>query len=90
MPAFPSAARALPALKPNHPTHSIDAPIITIAGLWGGSTCKGNVERGPSIAAKTKADEPAVKWTTSPPAKSKSPAWNNQPLPAQIQCVTGA
>ena len=61
MPAFPSAANALPALNPNHPTHNIDAPIITIAGFCGGSTCNGKLERGPNIAANTKAEDPAVK-----------------------------
>ena len=33
IPASSFAARALPALKPNQPTHNIDAPIITNAGL---------------------------------------------------------
>ena len=33
IPALPSAATALPALNPNHPTQSIDAPIITIVLL---------------------------------------------------------
>ena len=33
IPALVSAAPALPALKPNHPTQSMEAPIITIPGL---------------------------------------------------------
>src|SRR5205085_10377951 len=35
-PASALAPRALPALKPNQPTHSIAAPTITIQGAWGG------------------------------------------------------
>jgi hypothetical protein len=34
--ATPLAARALPALKPNQPTHSSAAPAITKGTLWGG------------------------------------------------------
>ena len=33
MPASPLAASALPALNPNHPTHSIDAPVTAIVML---------------------------------------------------------
>ena len=36
IPASPFAANALPALKPNHPTHSMEAPIIVMPGLCGG------------------------------------------------------
>src|SRR6187551_1781551 len=36
MPALPLAASALPALKPNHPTHSSDAPVTVIVRLCGG------------------------------------------------------
>ena len=40
MPALPSAAKALPALKPYQPTHSIAAPAIVKAGLCAGrSSC---------------------------------------------------
>src|SRR5512139_4269823 len=31
----PFASRPEPTLKPNQPTHSSEAPIITIARLWG-------------------------------------------------------
>src|SRR5688500_223251 len=36
IPASPPALKALPALKPNQPTQSNDAPTITIQGAWGG------------------------------------------------------
>src|SRR5690606_2410610 len=36
MAASPLAANALPALKPNQPTHSIPAPVTHMARLWGG------------------------------------------------------
>ena len=36
MPAAPSAARALPALKPNQPTHSMEAPTTVKVMLCGG------------------------------------------------------
>ena len=36
MPATPSAASSLPALKPNQPTHSNDAPITVMVRLCGG------------------------------------------------------
>ena len=39
MPAAPLAATWLPALKPNQPTHSIAAPVITMPGLCGGWSC---------------------------------------------------
>src|SRR3989304_5137059 len=34
--ARPPAPRALPALNPNHPTHSSEAPITVKGRLWGG------------------------------------------------------
>ena len=41
MPASPLAATALPALKPNQPTHSIDAPMIVKLRLCGGMAVTG-------------------------------------------------
>ena len=61
IPASSLAARALPALNPNQPTHNIAAPIITKAGLCGGSTWSGKPFLGPNAAAKTSAEIPAVK-----------------------------
>src|SRR5579859_792267 len=34
--AIPSAASALPALKPNQPTHNMPAPSAVYVRLWGG------------------------------------------------------
>src|SRR5450631_3466904 len=36
IPARPSAAAAEPALNPNQPTHSSEAPIMVSVRLWGG------------------------------------------------------
>ena len=41
MPAAPSAARAEPALNPNQPTHSMEAPMTVITRLWGGIRVSG-------------------------------------------------
>ena len=38
-PATPLAANALPALNPNHPSHSIVAPITASGKLWGTIIC---------------------------------------------------
>ena len=73
MPAPPLAPNALPPLKPNQPTHSIAAPIITIPGLCGGLRSFGNPLRLPNIAAITSAATPAFACTTNPPAKSIVP-----------------
>ena len=60
MPAASLAPPCEPALKPNQPTHSKDAPIITKPGLCGGLNWEGNPFRGPIILAKTRAETPAV------------------------------
>src|SRR5580704_5152225 len=39
--ATTSAATALPALKPYHPTQSIPVPMAQITMLWGGMGCLG-------------------------------------------------
>ena len=39
MPARPSAASAEPALKPNQPTHSSEAPITLSTRLCGAKAC---------------------------------------------------
>ena len=40
------------------------------------------------MVAATRAETPAVVWTTMPPAKSRTPRWASQP-PPQTQCATG-
>ncbi len=89
MPALPLAASALPPLKPNQPTHSIAAPAMVIPGLCGVIGSWGKPRLGPRTRASTSADAPAVRWTTSPPAKSMTPSAASQP-PPQIQWATGA
>src|ERR1700761_5049658 len=74
IPASALDARALPALKPNQPTHNSEAPTITIQGACGGRTDLGKSTRGFSIQAITRAEMPAVTCTTMPPAKSITPA----------------
>jgi hypothetical protein len=67
------AASALPPLKPNQPTHSMAEPTVVIAGFCGGEIRFGKPSRGPMSHAATRADTPAVVWTTMPLAKSIVP-----------------
>src|SRR5208282_4453050 len=48
--ASPLAASALPALKPNHPTHSIPAPATVRVRLCGGIDSRGYPARLPMIS----------------------------------------
>ena len=89
MPALPLAASALPALKPNQPTHNMPAPVTTVVMLWGGIAVVGKPWRGPRTRAQTSAATPAVICTTIPPAKSSTPSLPSQP-PPHTQCATGA
>src|SRR6478752_9507330 len=68
--ARPSAATALPALKPYQPTHSIPVPIMVRTMLCGAKFSLPKPLRLPTIKAKTSADQPDDMWTTVPPAKS--------------------
>src|SRR5690349_8067235 len=45
--ANPLAARALPALNPNQPTHNRHAPMKLSTRLWGGIGCLGKPTRFP-------------------------------------------
>src|SRR5712664_2974021 len=54
------AASALPALKPNHPTHSRQAPIKLSTTLCGGMACLGYPMRWPRYRAQTSAETPEV------------------------------
>ena len=90
MPALPSAASALPPLKPNQPTQSMPAPVTVMVMLCGISRPPGKPWRGPMTIAATTAATPAVMCTTVPPAKSSSPISNSQPPSAQTQWVIGA
>jgi hypothetical protein len=68
--AIPSAATALPALKPYQPTHSIPVPIMQRTMLCGGIGSFLNPRRGPRNKQRIKALQPEVICTTVPPAKS--------------------
>src|SRR6516225_5712832 len=51
---------ALPALKPNHPTHNRHAPIKLSTTLCGGMGTLGYPSRLPKYSAHTNADTPEV------------------------------
>src|SRR4051812_5331943 len=88
MPAEPFAASALPALKPNQPTHSMPAPVTAYGRLCGAIAVCGKPRRLPSTSAQTSAATPALTCTTMPPAKSMTPSLASQP-PPQTQCAMG-
>ena len=88
MPAEPSAASALPALKPNQPTQSMQAPVTVIVMLCGGIAVSGKPLRRPITSAHTSAATPAFRCTTVPPAKSMMPIFCSQPSP-QTQWAMG-
>src|SRR5258708_38597597 len=58
--AIPSAATALPALKPYQPTHSIPVPIMQRTMLCGGIASSLNPNRGPTIKHRIQAFKPEV------------------------------
>src|SRR5207247_652762 len=64
--AMPSAATALPALKPYQPTQSIPVPIMQITMLWGAMSSLPKPKRLPRIKQRIKADQPEVMCTTVP------------------------
>src|SRR6266481_5065289 len=68
--AMPSAATALPALKPYQPTHNIPVPIMQSTMLCGGMGSLPKPCRFPRIKQSISADQPDDMWTTVPPAKS--------------------
>src|SRR5207302_3070897 len=90
IPARPSAATAEPALKPNHPTHSSDAPITVNTRLCGAMGSLLNPTRLPSASAQASAAIPELMCTTVPPAKSSTPAVAPQPPGSHIQWAIGA
>src|SRR5215831_7582158 len=81
------AARALPALNPNQPTHSRHAPTKLSTTLCGVIASFGYPTRLPRYKAQTSADTPDVTCTTVPPAKSRQgnfpprEAFSSPPLP---------
>ena len=92
MPACRPAVTAEPALKPNQPTQSIEAPMKVKTTL-----CAGPLSlRGPSMRQAIKPATPELMCTTVPPAKSStlnraaSLALLRKPSGPQTQCATGA
>src|ERR1039457_592915 len=81
------AFSALPALKPNQPTHSSPVPMSDSTTLCGTIGSCGKPSRLPIINANTSADTPELICTTVPPAKSStgifppSAQLKNPPLP---------
>src|ERR1017187_10620531 len=65
------ADNALPALNPNHPTHSRQAPMKLITRLCGLEGNSGYPSRLPRYRAQIRAETPEVMCTTVPPAKSR-------------------
>ena len=68
--AMPSAATALPALKPYQPTHSMPVPTMVRTRLCGMKARLPKPVRLPRMRQSTSADQPDDMWTTVPPAKS--------------------
>src|SRR5919197_5128483 len=85
--ARPPAVTALPALKPNQPNQSSDAPSTVIVASCGSIGSRPKPTRLPSTSAATSAETPPVMLSTVPPAKTKAPSLASQP-PPQTQCAT--
>ena len=87
--ARPLAASAEPALKPNHPNHSMPLPSRVRGREWGGIVSSGQPLRLPSTRMTARAAMPALMWTTVPPAKSRAPSLNSHPTGAKTQWAMG-
>src|SRR5881397_4216288 len=88
--ARPLASSALPALNPNQPTQSKDAPITVIGRLCGCIGWCPKPRRLPIMIAQTSADTPDEMCTTVPPAKSSAPFVLSQPPSPHTQCASGS
>src|SRR6185312_9084730 len=92
MPACMLAVTAEPALKPNQPTHSSEAPMKVSTMLCGGPISL----RLPRQIAQTSPATPALMCTTVPPAKSRTLMTASElpldmkPSAPQTQCAIGA
>src|SRR5579883_1230529 len=84
------AARADPALKPNHPNHRIPAPRTVKGTLCGGIGSLGQPRLRPRAAARAAPPMAALMWTTVPPAKSSAPLLASHPVGEKTQWATGA
>src|SRR5262245_2779779 len=88
--AVPLASSADPALNPNHPNHSSDAPIIVIVKLCGGIGSLPRPTRLPRMNAPTSPATPELMCTTVPPAKSRAPICQLKPAAALCCAATSA
>src|SRR5262249_15494206 len=87
--ARPPAVKAEPALKPNHPNQSSDAPRMTKGTLCGVLFSACAASRGARIMAATSAETPALMCTTAPPAKSIAPNCLSHPPTPHTQRAIG-
>ena len=95
--AWPLAASAEPALKPNQPNHSRPAPAMTRVRLCGRIGSRPKPTRLPRTIARARPATPALMCTAVPPAKSiasslfaiQPPVSDWAPLKAKTQCATG-
>ena len=87
--AISLAARALPPLKPNHPNQRRPVPIMVMGRLCGMKLVCPYPLRGPTTRTDAKAATPQVACTTSPPAKSSTPALASHPPLPHTQWHTG-
>ena len=87
--ARPFAPSADPALKPNQPNQRMPVPMSVSGSECGGIACFGQPRRLPNTSTTASAAMPALMWTTVPPAKSRAPRRNSQPLGENTQCATG-
>src|SRR5688572_1685288 len=88
--ARPPEVSALPALNPNHPNQSSDAPSTVMVASCGSIASLPRPLRRPRTRAATSAETPLVMCTTVPPAKSSAPRPRSQPPVPQTQCATGS
>ena len=85
-----SALSTEPPLKPNHPNHSRNTPIVASGIEWpmiGRTTVRPSLSRaylpirGPSISTPASAPHPPTECTSVEPAKSWNPSSFSQPPP---------
>ncbi len=100
-PARSPAVSAEPALNPNHPNHSSDAPRRTNGRLCGRMGSRGQPRRLPRTIASASPAAPALMCTAVPPAKSRAPSLltfaiqpptasaPTKPSNENTQCATG-
>ena len=87
--APPVASRFEPALKPNQPTHRIEAPTMVNVIECGAIMSRPKPARLPTNRQPTSAAMPALMWTTVPPAKSSAPQLKIRPEPSHTMWAIG-